>query len=65
MFAVTAALSQRADKGNLGNVTTYLRRLPAEYAVRCIKDACKRKVELSNTKAFNMFVNDYSDLMRL
>jgi hypothetical protein len=65
MFAVCAALSQRADKGNLGNVCVYLDRLPAEYAVRCIKDATKRKLELHSTKAFNQFVTKYSDLMRL
>lgn len=65
MFAVTAALAARADKGTIDAIAAYVRRLPAEYAVRCIKDAVRRKDEVARTKAFGRFVTDYSDLMKL
>ncbi len=65
MFAVCAALANKADKGTIDSITTYVRRLPAEYAVRCIKDAVKHEPKVANTKAFNQFVTDYSDLLKI
>ena len=55
LFAVTAALAQRAEKGNFDSIVTYAGRIPDEYAMRCIKDSVKRKPEVQMTKAFNQF----------
>jgi hypothetical protein len=55
LFAVTAALAQRAEKGNFDSICTYAQRLPQEYAMRLVSDSVKRKPEVQITKAFNKF----------
>lgn len=62
LFAVTAALAQRAEKGNFENICKYVDRLPQEYAMRCVKDSVKRKPEVQMTKAFNKFAVDHADM---
>lgn len=63
LFALTVALSLRATKPNLGNITEYLKRLPKEYEVFSIKDALTRATDLQNTAAFtNWAVNNIETL---
>lgn len=62
LFAVTAALAQRATKGNFANVCAYANRLPQAYSMRCVKDSVKRTPDVQLTKAFNKFAVDHSDM---
>lgn len=62
LFAVTAALAQRATKGNFANICAYADRLPQAYSMRIIKDSVKRKPEVQTTKAFNAYAIMHSDM---
>lgn len=64
LFAVSAALAQRANKGNFANVCAYADRLPQAYAMRTVKDAVKRCPDVQTTKAFNRFAVDHSDMWK-
>lgn len=59
-YAVSAALAARSDKSNFGNVYKYVNRMEPEYAVRTIKDACRRNGDLSNTQAFVNAIKTYA-----
>lgn len=52
LFAIAVALSLRATKANLGNVTKYLKRLPKEHEVFAIRDAIARESDLASSQAF-------------
>lgn len=52
MYAVTAALGSRSTAENFERVTTYLNRLPTEYAVFAVRDAVNRDQSLTSTPAF-------------
>lgn len=52
-YALSGALSARANAQNLGPICRYLNRLPGEIAVATMKDTVTRKgQEITNTKAF-------------
>lgn len=52
LFALAVALSLRATKANLANITEYLKRMPKEHEVFAIRDALSRESDLQNTGAF-------------
>lgn len=64
LFAVTAALAQRAEKGNFDNIVKYGARLPDEYSMCMVKDAVRRKPEVQMTKAFNRFAVDHASVWK-
>lgn len=52
MFAVSSALARRASVTNLGRVLQFVKRLPQEYGVFCMKDAVRRDTSLQATPDF-------------
>lgn len=52
MFAVTCGLSRKADVGNLERICRYLKRLPKEFEVCCVRDAVRVKPAIQTTRAF-------------
>src|SRR5574343_812928 len=52
MYAICAALVNKASKDNFGRVMEYITRLPAEYSVMFVKDTMKRKPDIQNTREF-------------
>ncbi len=64
-YAVSAALSSRANDKNIGNIIQYLKRLPhKEFAVFSIRDAMNRTPSIKKTDAFRKFLlSDGKELM--
>ena len=58
LFAIAVALSLRATKTNIGNITQYLKRLPKEHEVFAVRDALARESSLQNTSAFTSWALD-------
>jgi hypothetical protein len=52
LFALMGSLAYGAEPGNMEQTVRYLRRVPPEYAVLCIKDAAHRTPGVANTRAF-------------
>lgn len=49
IFAVAAAMARAMDFGNVGNVITYLDRLPVEFRIMALRDATTRNRALLET----------------
>lgn len=63
LYAVSAALSRRADATNFGRVIAYLDRIPQEYAVFSMKDAITRDSGLQSTPDFTKWFVKHSDVL--
>ena len=64
MFAISAALVQRANKDNLANIVKYVERLPLDYTIRTIKDAVRKNLELAGSEVFIRAMSKYQDLIK-
>jgi len=64
-YAISAALSSRANDKNIGNIIRYLKRLPhKEFAIFAIRDAMNRTPSIKKTDAFRAFLlSDGKELM--
>lgn len=63
MYAVTAALANRAVPDNMDAITTYAGRLPPEFAVLTMKDTQRRNPACMMTKAFTQWANKNASLL--
>lgn len=63
LFAVSAAVSARIDRDNIGNAIRYLRRLPDEFAVFAMDDATRRNPAILKAPEVKGFIADYGDLL--
>lgn len=63
LYAVSSALSSRADAGNIDRVITYLDRCPIEYAAFSVRDAVTRDPGLASTDAFIGWAVDHQDVV--
>lgn len=52
MYALVGALAAHVTSKTMGALNLYLKRLPIEYQVACMKDAHSQKPELRKTKGF-------------
>lgn len=60
LYAVSAALAQRATIKNLKAIMVYLERLPqVEFAVMCVRDIMVRTPNLAKTVAFGQWCDKY------
>jgi len=58
LYAVGYALSKRATAQNFPAISTYLKRIPIEYAIASIKGATERDNDLCNTRTFKEWASD-------
>ncbi len=63
MYAITAALSAKIDKGNFANVLRYINRMPKEYGVLGVRDAIYRNESLCETSEFGKWAKDNSEVI--
>ncbi len=61
-YAITAGLAVKATMQNFQNIITYLDRLPQEFSVLGVTDACRRDPSLSHTPAFTQWAVDHQDV---
>ena len=54
-FAVAAALARCASDSNFDRVSTYLKRLPVEFNVMCVRDAALRRPEIRHTRSYTQW----------
>lgn len=52
LYALCGALGRRASEDNFERLTKFVARLPGEFGVLCIKDACRHDPKVAHTKAF-------------
>jgi len=52
LYAVVTGLAAKMKDSNIDAIVNYLDRLPGEFMVCCMRDAVRRKPELTNTRAF-------------
>lgn len=63
LYALSAALSRRMTKDNIGNILKYLDRLPSvEFNVWCVRDALRREIALSETRPYAQWVVRHADV---
>jgi hypothetical protein len=63
LYALSGALSKKANAGNFDRLVTYLDRLPPEFAVLAIKDTIATKPELQSTKTFISWASKNQDVI--
>ena len=52
LYALSGAIAHRASADNFERVIAYSKRMPPEFMVLVVRDACRRDVEIANTRAF-------------
>lgn len=57
-YAVCTALSRKMSDQNITSICEYLKRLPVEHSVACMKDAVSRNRTISHTSAFIKWSTD-------
>ena len=63
LYAITSALARRATDSNFDRVTTYLERLPAEYAASCIHDIVTRDATLQSHPALTIWAANHGTIL--
>lgn len=63
LYAITSALARRVTESNFDRVTTYLARLPAEYAASCIHDVMAREPKLQSHPAFTTWAATHGTII--
>ena len=65
LYALTGALSRKADANNFDDVITYMTRdeMSKEFAVICVNDAIRINPKLAKTKAYINFMSKYKHIM--
>lgn len=63
LYALTGALSARAEQGNWDRLVEYTKRLPVEFQVVLIRDSVRRVPELANTRTFSTWAADNSSVL--
>lgn len=61
-YALSAALANKMNDQNMGAITIYIERMPAEIGVACMKTAVTRNRLLSKTKSFITWSKGKADL---
>jgi hypothetical protein len=54
-YAVASALAHRATDTNFDRVCTYLKRMPTEFSVLCVRDASLREPAVQHTPAYTQW----------
>ncbi len=54
-YAVASALSYYASDTNFDRICRYLKRMPAEFGVLCVRDASSRKPDVRHTAAYTQW----------
>jgi hypothetical protein len=63
LCAVGGALASRVNDINATNVFSYIKRLPQEHAMACVKDMTIRKPEILQTRAYISFAADTGNIV--
>ncbi|MGH0003165.1 AAA family ATPase [Pseudovibrio ascidiaceicola] len=61
-YAITAGLAVKATMQNFQNIITYLERLPQEFSVLGVVDACRRDESLTHTSTYTQWAVDHQDV---
>lgn len=63
LYAISAAVSMKADKTNMDPVVKYAKRLPEEFSVFLVASAIRRDNDLQHTKGFIDWSSKYAELL--
>lgn len=63
LFAVVTALAGRACADNMDAIITYMKRLPAPFAVLCLRDATRRDPDCWSAASVIQYVADNTDIL--
>lgn len=58
IYAVSSAIAARVNDTTIGNALRYVKRLPPEVAVACVKDTIVRKPEITSERAYIEWASD-------
>jgi hypothetical protein len=62
-YAIVSALATKSTTQNFDQVMRYTARLPREFAVMLVVDACRRDSALTRTKSFVQWAKDNQDVL--
>lgn len=62
-LAIATGLARKATEKNFDRVITYVKRMPAEWGVYCVKDSARLTPAVEHTAAFIKWASDNSDIM--
>lgn len=62
LYALMGALAHRTDESNFDATVRFIKRVPAEFGVLCIKDALKRNSKLGGTPTFMTWATENREL---
>lgn len=57
LFALTGSMSHNANKENIEDLMGYIKRLPIEFQVVCLRETIRRNKEIVATKAIQQWMN--------
>jgi hypothetical protein len=63
LYAVVAGLSRKAAPGNVERVFRYLKRLPKEFEVCCVRDTTRVTPALQSTRSFVEWATRNGDVL--
>ena len=63
MYAISGALANKATPQNFERVLLYMKRMPAEFSVLCVKDAIVRDKKIKACPAFTAWANKYAEVL--
>ena len=61
LYALSAALARRADKGNFGNILKYADRIPSEFNMYLVRDALRRDASLTGVREYGKWIIRHQD----
>jgi hypothetical protein len=62
-YAVALALARRASDSNFDRISQYVKRMPTEFGVLCVRDASLRSPEIRTTGAFTKWAVEHHHVL--
>ncbi len=63
VYAVVAALVEKATEKNANNILKYGQRLPADFSVLLVRDMIRKEPKIQNTKGFIKWATEHQDIL--
>lgn len=60
LYALTGSISHHANEDNIEPLMVYIRRLPIEFQIVCMRDLVRRKKKLNSTKPVQQWITESS-----
>ncbi len=63
LYAIAAALVEKATKDSAARIITYGNRMPTEFSILLVRDMIRKEPKIQNTKAFINWASKHQDIL--